>query len=108
MIYLIAIVGSLIFCAECVASECTAGNIVHLKNGRTPNAGAALFPMIPTFQIVTVGATWFLETYFPQFAVWILIGCFLAITVAWAFSFARLRAEYKKLAAACRKDERNP
>ena len=79
-----------------------------MKNGRVPNAGVALFPLIPTVQLLTVGGTWLLEIFVPQFAVWILIGLFLIITVAWAFSFAVLSMEYEKLSDASKKDERNP
>jgi hypothetical protein len=34
------------------------GNICHVKNGRTPNAGASIFPTIPIIPIVYLTVTW--------------------------------------------------
>lgn len=99
MIYLLATVLSLIVCVQCFVSEITAGNIMHVRNGRVPNASAALFPAIPTLQLLAVGTAWLLQTLVPEFAVWILIGSFLAITVFWAISFAKLRDEFAKVTA---------
>src|SRR5262249_40038460 len=52
MIYLIAILLSLVVCWQGVASGVTRGNITHLKAGRLPNAGVAIFPVVPVVQLV--------------------------------------------------------
>jgi len=93
MTFLLAIVLSVIVSVYAFASEITAGNIGHLQNGREPNAGAALFPTIPFLQVVAVGVAWFLEKVAPEYAVWALLGAFLVLTVMWAVSFVKLRAE---------------
>ena len=41
--------------------EITDGNIRHVQNGRTPNAGAALFPNIPFVQVTYVLVAWGLD-----------------------------------------------
>ena len=99
MIYVLAIILSLIVCGQCFASEITAGNIRHVNNGRTPNASAALFPLVPVVPLIGAGGAWLLQTFVPQLAVWIVVGSFLVITMGWALSFARLRAEFRKVTA---------
>ena len=100
MIYVIAIILSLIVCVQCFASEITAGNIRHVNHGRTPNASAALFPLVPIAQLLAAGGAWLLQTFVPRFAIWIVVGSFLVITIAWMRSFARLRSEFRKVTAA--------
>jgi hypothetical protein len=99
MIYLLGIILSLIVCGQLFALEITNGNINHVKNGRIPNAGAALFPLIPTLPLLAAGGTWLLEAFVPDFATWIILACFLLFTIVWAVSFARLRAEFQKTVA---------
>ena len=98
MTYLIAIVLSVIVSVYAFASEITAGNIRHLQNGRKPNAGAAILPTIPVFQVLAVGVAWFLEWLIPEYAVWILLGGFLVVTVICAVSSAKLRAKLARAA----------
>jgi hypothetical protein len=93
MTYLLAVVLSLIVSFYVFASEVTAGNIRHLQNGREPNAGAAVFPTVPLLQMLAVGLAWFLERVTPEFAIWGLVGGFLVLSVRWAVSIAKLKAE---------------
>jgi hypothetical protein len=96
MVYLLAIILSVIICVFAFASEVTAGNIGHLRNGRQPNAGAALFPLIPSIQLLAVAIAWLLEKITPEYTIWILLSGFLVITVLWALSFVKLRAEFAR------------
>lgn len=96
MIYLLAIFLSLVVSAQGFASEITAGNISHLKHGRQPNAGAAIFPVIPVFQFLAAGVAWLLQAFVPGYAVWILVGLFLGFSAFWTVSFVRLRAELQR------------
>ena len=96
MIYWLAILFSLIASFQSFASEITASNITHLKNGRQPNAGAAIFPTIPVFQILAVGAAWLLGRFVEPYAIWILCGGFAVFTIFWIFSFVRMKAELKR------------
>jgi hypothetical protein len=93
MTYPLAIVLSVIVSVYAFASEITAGNIGHLQNGRQPNAGAALFPTIPVFQMVAVGVSWIVELAIPEYTAWVLVVGFLILTAIWAVSFVKLRGE---------------
>jgi energy-converting hydrogenase Eha subunit A len=84
MIYLLAIVFSLIASVQSFALEITRCNIIHLKNERQPNAGAAIFPTIPLFQIIAAGIAWLLEKFLQPYAIWI-------------FSFLKLKAELNRI-----------
>jgi hypothetical protein len=97
MLYLLAIIFSLVASVQSFASEIMAGNITHLKNGRQPNAGAAIFPTIPVIPLLAIGAAWLLQTFIPHYAVWILVGLFVIFSAFWAFSFAKLRAEFDRI-----------
>lgn len=96
MIYLLAIFLSLFVSAQCFAAEITASNITHLKNGRQPNAGAAIFPTIPVFQLLAAGIAWLLQVFVPSYAVWTLSGLFLVFSALWAVAFLKLRAELQR------------
>lgn len=100
MIYVIAVILGLGACVQSFLSEITAGNITHLKNGRPPNAAAALFPLIPSVPLFFVGAAWTLQTFVPEHATWILLGAFLALSTLWVFSFRKLRAQLHPIEAA--------
>jgi thiol:disulfide interchange protein len=97
MLYLLAIFFSLVVSGQSFASGITAGNITHVKNGRLPKAGAAIFPTIPIFPLLAIGAAWLLQAFIPQYAVWILVGSFLIFSVFWAFSFTKLKAEFDRI-----------
>ncbi len=91
MIYLIALILSVVVCAQSVASGLVSGNITHLKHGRKPNAGVSLFPMIPLFQLLALALAWFLEHYIPRVAILALACSFLALFAIWLMSFRRLK-----------------
>ena len=96
MLYLLSVFFSVIYCVQGFAIEITKGDIVHLENSRTPNAGAALFPAIPCFQILAIGLAWLLKQCFQHHAFLVLTLLFLISSIYWWVSFARLRAIYKK------------
>jgi hypothetical protein len=93
MSYLLALVFSLFSSMQVFALELTRSNIRHVENGRQPNAGAAIFPVIPIFQILALGIAYLCEAFVPRFAVWTITGLFVLCSLLWAFSFARLRKE---------------
>ena len=105
MIYFVAIILSVAVCAQTVASGTLSGNITHLKNGRKPNAGVSIFPMIPLFQLLALGIAWTLEHFVPRFAFWILLGSFLALFVFWLMSYKRLKAELDRAMLAAKHDQ---
>lgn len=56
---------SLLSCAVQFALEIAMGNLGHVEQGRPPNAGAALFPVLPMVPLAYVGALWLASRYFP-------------------------------------------
>ena len=58
MTYMMAVFISLVSCFIGFGLEVVQGNIRHVKNGREPNAGAAMFPtvvVVPLFTVVPCG-----------------------------------------------------
>jgi hypothetical protein len=99
MVYFIAVFLGFVACVQGFLSEITSGNITHLKNGRPPNARAALFPSIPFVPLVFVGVAWILRMVILEYATWILLGAFFTLSLFWAVSFARLVAELRRIEA---------
>ena len=99
MIYILAVFLGFVACVMSFASEITAGNICHLKHGRQPNAGAALFPTVAVIPLLAICATWLLRTFLPAHAVSILVGSFLLFACLWTIFFVRLRAQFRRIYA---------
>jgi hypothetical protein len=105
MIYLLATLLGLIASVGTLISGITWSNIRHVENGRQPNAGAALFPAIPTIPLLFVGVAWILQILIPESALLLLLGSFVILSVFWALSFAKLKAELERAIANSRSDQ---
>lgn len=99
MAYAIVIVLSVIFTFLGFAIEITSGNIVHVKHGREPNAGAAIFPNIPCIPVTVVLFTWFLNGCYPNLGFWIVVGLFTLYVPYWWWSLRRMNGELQSLLA---------
>jgi len=99
MIYVIAVALGLATCMQGFLSEITAGNIGHLRQGRAPNAAAALFPSIPFMPLLFVGGAWLLRIFVSKYAMWVLLAAFVTQSLYWWFSFAKLRVELRRIKA---------
>ena len=99
MIYIIAAVLGLAACVQGFLSEITRCNIIHLRNGRPPNAGAALIPSIPFLPLTFVGVAWLLRVFVQEYAKWILIAVFITLSLLWLSSFVKLRVELRQVEA---------
>jgi hypothetical protein len=97
MVYVLALVLSVLACAQTVASAIVAGNIFHVENGREPNAGVSLLPMIPLFQLVALGIAWSLNRLIPSMAIEVFLGVYVAFSAAWLVSFKRSKAELDRV-----------
>ena len=89
-IYIVLVILSLISCFFGFFNEIMHGNIGHIKNGREPNAGAAILPSIPFVQIMYVFVAWGLNELSQN------IG-FYAVASYFLFSMAVKIRVYKKL-----------
>lgn len=87
MEYLVALLVSLVFCVLSFASEVTSGNIGHLRNGREPNAGAAIIPTIIVVPLMFLLATWIGFKLIPEYAAWILWALFGVFVFSWTKAF---------------------
>jgi len=96
MIYLIAVILGLVACVQSWAGETTEQNLIHVRNGRPPNAGFLLVPAIPIYPMLAIGVAWVLDWLTPQFAIWILVGGFLLITLGWAIAYVKLKADLSR------------
>jgi hypothetical protein len=97
LVYVVALVLSVLACAQTVASAIVAGIVIHVKSGREPNAGVSLLPMIPLFQLVALGIAWGLNRLIPSMAIGVLLGCYAAFSAAWLMSFKRSKAELDRV-----------
>lgn len=92
-IYLLIVVLSLVSCFIGFALHCVRGNITHLKNGREPNAGAALFPDIPMVPCFYVLAAWLMNKAFQNSGFVIVIAYFCIASGIKAFQYKKLKHE---------------
>ncbi|WP_457445900.1 hypothetical protein [Roseateles sp. P5_E4] len=102
MIFLVALVLSVVLCVQTVAIEIVEGNTVHVRHGREPKAGVALFPMVPLYQLIALGLAWGLQRLMPDVAMAVLLAIFSGLFALWVVSYRRAKAEYQRLLAASR------
>ena len=57
---------SLLSCAVGFALEIVEGNIRHVRNGRPPDAGAAVIPAIPFVQLSYLAVAWGIDRLRPD------------------------------------------
>ena len=101
--YSIIIVLAVIFTFLELVLEATKGNIVHVKNGREPNAGAAIFPGIPCIPFAGVLLAWLLNHCYPNLGFWTVVGLFTLYLPCWRRSLRRLDGELQLLLEASEK-----
>jgi hypothetical protein len=94
-----AIVALLATVATCqgFAIEITKGNITHVRHGREPNAGAAIFPNIPTVPLLAVGGAWILNQCWPNLGFWAIIALFCLHQPFWWYHLRQLNREFDQL-----------
>lgn len=97
MIYIFAIILGLVSSILLMACEVSRGNITHLKNGREPNAGAAIFPTIIIVPLFFAGIAMGIKSFFLAHDLVIFLGVTLALIVAIGISLLRLNAKLKSL-----------
>lgn len=68
---------SLISCGVGFAREIADSNVLHLENGRQPNASAALFPAIPFVTIAYVFVAWLGNLLYPNAGLLVVVAYFV-------------------------------
>ncbi|WP_146106821.1 hypothetical protein [Vibrio chagasii] len=95
-LYLLIFVLSLVAIVFSVYAAGIEGNIIHLENGREPNAGVSLFGYI-SFPIFFVGAAYLGNTLSYGVGWYISFGLFLIIFLYSAFTIPRKIKKYNVL-----------
>jgi hypothetical protein len=97
MLYLGLVVLSLASCVGGFASQVVNGNICHIENGRTPNAGAAIFPSVPLFPVIYVLMAWVINRSYSGIGYCaVALYSVVSIGVQWR-SYFRSRAKLNAL-----------
>ena len=94
--YLGVLALSLVSCAVGFAVDIAQGNLVHLAQGRKPNAGAALFPDIPFIPLFYVAAWWLANRFAPDAGPALVLGYGVASILLQLVSLARARARLRR------------
>ena len=89
MSYIIVIVLSLISSILNFKLEIIESNIMHIQNGRDPDASASIFPVIPLAQIFYSGVAWSLNQYLNYG--YIIVVIFICIVVGLNLRSIRLK-----------------
>jgi hypothetical protein len=95
--YLIILFLSLVNCFIGFVLECIDGNIVHLKNGREPNAGACIFPAIPFLPAFWLLAMWGINRTTELSSLWLISVCLISLMLFKAVSIFLGNREINKL-----------
>lgn len=90
MTYAIVVLLATIFTFLGFAIECTAGNITHVKNGREPNAGAAVVPNFPLIPMFVLGIAWLLDRWHANLGFWTVVLLFVLYLPFWWFTLRRM------------------
>lgn len=72
-------------------------NIIHIENGRKPNAGVSIFPTIPVLQILYVLIAWGLNRLHPGMGYLIVIGFIFTTSVYCLYQIKVKSALFNKL-----------
>lgn len=97
MFYLILFAASSLSCGFGFISEITRGNIRHLKDGREPNAGAAIFPTIPLIPLFYVLVVFLLNMVVENIG-WHVIFLYLILSNIYrVWEFSKLNREFNDL-----------
>jgi len=81
MLYLGLVFLALTSCGVSFSLETTIGNIGHIKNGREPNAGAAILPTIPIIPAMYVLAAWSINHLYPNLG-YIVVAVYGVLSIA--------------------------
>ena len=97
MLYLGLVLLALVSCGVSFSLEIVIGNIGHIKNGRKPNAGAAVLPTIPLVPAMYVLAAWGLNHLYPN-AGYVVVAAYGGISISiGVIQYRRARAQLQAL-----------
>ena len=97
--YALIVALALLSCFLGFVLEITQSNILHVRNGQPPNAGAALFPNIPFVPLTYVLGAWGLNQLQPDLGPKAASAYALVSIGIRCWQVVRARAEFRSLMA---------
>ena len=95
--YMLVIVAAVIVCVLSALSEVVHGNIVHIQNGREPDAGSSLMLPLITLPLIAVAFAWLLNLFSQSLGFYVVAVLFAYFLVSWVFSFRNVKREFAEL-----------
>lgn len=105
--YTVVIITAVVFTFLVLATECANGNIAHVRNGREPNAGAAIFPGIPFFPIIAIVIMRIGDSFYPNLGFGAIIVGFLLFVPYWIWEIRKLNAQLESMSTTPGSDDPN-
>ena len=99
MMYTGLIILSIVACFVGFNAEVASSNIIHMENGRKPNAGAAIFPDIPFIPLLFSGIAWLINKnpYIPNLGFFLTYGLLVVIIINSYFATKKLLAKLDEM-----------
>jgi len=95
--YIIIFVISLIHCVIGFYLEVLDGNLRHIENGHEPNAGACIFPTIPTVPLIFIAIGFVINLFPKNYGLSVILGySAYALFFIYIPTYFKLKKEYKK------------
>lgn len=95
--YAAVLVCSLVVVSLGASTASLAGNVVHVRHGREPNAASSLFPTIPLVPAFYVGVTWLLNQWHDDLGVWIVVTLLLLLMPFQVWTLRKLESQLRSL-----------
>jgi hypothetical protein len=97
--YVVVVVASFVVVLLASAVSSAAGNVVHVRHDREPNAGSSLFPAIPFVPALLVGLAWLLDQWHDTFGSWAVITVLVFFVPLQVRALRMLESQLHSLAA---------
>lgn len=97
MLFAVLVVLSLLSCFVGFSLEVEERNILHVQQGRPPNAGAALFPAIPVVPVAYCCAAWGVNLLRPNWGYVIVTGYAVLSMAVRCYQLSRARRRLRDI-----------
>ena len=97
MEYAAVVVCSLVVVSLGACTASLAGNIVHVRHGREPNAASSLFPTIPFVPAFFVGVTWLFNQWHDNLGFWVVVTVLLLLMPFQIWTIRKLESQLRSL-----------
>lgn len=98
--YAAVLVCSLVVVSLGASTASLAGNVVHVRHGREPNAASSLFPTIPLAPAFFVGVTWLFNQWHDNLGFWLVVAVLLFLMPFQIWTIRKLGSRLRSLETA--------